>query len=132
MTDHTPLTGQQLDEIEARAAHLHEYGDPTDTRAAGWKMLAGEDVPALIADLRRARGQRRFLLDQIARKDARSGDGDRVLREFLAAADPICGDENDGDWCELEPGHDGNHRADTVEWAAGPAAPAAAGEGDER
>lgn len=37
-------------------------------------------------------------------------------------ADPdICGDENDGDWCELEPGHEGHHRADTVEWAAAPA-----------
>ncbi|MFD5814375.1 hypothetical protein [Streptomyces sp. NPDC127038] len=39
-------------------------------------------------------------------------------------ADPICGDPNDGDWCELEPGHDGHHRADTAEWAADPAAPA--------
>lgn len=40
--------------------------------------------------------------------------------EFLAAAepDPICGDENDGDWCELEPGHKGHHSADTAEWAA--------------
>lgn len=43
-----------------------------------------------------------------------------------AAPDPICGDENDGDWCELEPGHEGHHRADTAEWAQH-AAPAAEG-----
>lgn len=48
-----PLTGQQLDEIDARAAHLHEYGDPTDTRTAGWQDLAGTDVPALLAEVRR-------------------------------------------------------------------------------
>jgi hypothetical protein len=39
-------------------------------------------------------------------------------RAAAAAPDPICGDENDGDWCELEPGHDGHHRADTAEWTA--------------
>lgn len=38
-----------------------------------------------------------------------------------ADIDPICGDENDGDWCELDPGHNGHHRADTAEWAAAPA-----------
>jgi hypothetical protein len=37
-------------------------------------------------------------------------------RLAAAAPDPICGDPNDGDWCELEPGHAGNHRADTAEW----------------
>lgn len=52
-----PITDQQLDldEIEARAAHLHEYGDPTDTRTAGWEELAGTDVPALVAEVRRQR-----------------------------------------------------------------------------
>ncbi|MCZ4602956.1 hypothetical protein O3S80_04045 [Streptomyces sp. Lzd4kr] len=44
-----------------------------------------------------------------------------VDRAAAAAPDPVCGDENDGDWCELEPGHDGHHRADTAEWAASPA-----------
>lgn len=42
--------------------------------------------------------------------------------DFSPAPDPICGDPNDGDWCELEPGHDGHHRADTAEWANTPAA----------
>ncbi|MBW8740736.1 MAG: hypothetical protein JF621_27710 [Streptomyces turgidiscabies] len=52
-----PITDQQLDldEIEARAAHLHEYGDPTDTRTAGWEELAGTDVPALVTEVRRQR-----------------------------------------------------------------------------
>ncbi|MGW1497540.1 hypothetical protein ACWCQW_02930 [Streptomyces mirabilis] len=50
-----PLTGQQLDEIETRAAHLYEYGDPTDTRTAGWEELAGTDVPALLAEVRSLR-----------------------------------------------------------------------------
>jgi hypothetical protein len=53
-----PLTDQQLDEIETRAAHLHEYGDPTDTRTAGWEELARTDVPALIAEIRRLQAER--------------------------------------------------------------------------
>lgn len=47
-----------------------------------------------------------------------------------AAPDPICGDENDGDWCDLEPGHDGDHCAGaTVGW---PAASAVSGAADSR
>ncbi|MFJ8727683.1 hypothetical protein [Streptomyces sp. NPDC093269] len=53
MNDQTPKL--DLDEIEARAAHLHEYGDPTDTGTAGWEELAGTDVPALVAEVRRLR-----------------------------------------------------------------------------
>jgi len=50
MTDQPP-TEQQLDEIETRAAHLHEYVTlPTEA-----DQLAGVDVPLLLADLRRAR-----------------------------------------------------------------------------
>ncbi|MFF7190534.1 hypothetical protein ACFZAR_36185 [Streptomyces sp. NPDC008222] len=41
-----------LDQIEARAAHLYEYGDPTDSRVSGWEMLAGTDVPALVSHIR--------------------------------------------------------------------------------
>jgi hypothetical protein len=33
--------------------------------------------------------------------------------------DDICGDEYDADVCDLEPGHDGDHRADaTLGWPA--------------
>lgn len=115
----SPLTDQQLDEIAGRAAHLHEYV-AVDVEGAqpDFDKLTGEDVPAMLAEVRRLRKQRKFLIDQIAKKDAASGAGDKALRRFLAAPDPICGDENDGDWCELEPGHEGRHRADTVEWAA--------------
>ncbi|MET7944244.1 hypothetical protein [Streptomyces sp. NPDC005302] len=66
MTDRQPI---DLDEIEARAAHLHEYGDPTDTRTAGWEELAGTDVPALLAEVR----QLRFRLAELGEQ----GPGDR-------------------------------------------------------
>jgi hypothetical protein len=43
------------------------------------------DVPALIAELRHVQGQRRYLLGQLAKKDAETGRGDRAaLREFLS------------------------------------------------
>lgn len=49
MTDRAPLAGERLDEIAARAAALYEYGKPDD---AAWEVLAGDDMPALVADLR--------------------------------------------------------------------------------
>lgn len=52
MSQPEPLTEQQLDEIAGRAAHLHEYACQHDGEG---DTLAGEDVPALLADLRRAR-----------------------------------------------------------------------------
>lgn len=53
MTDQTPLTGQQLDDIEARAAHFREYGGlPIDA-----DPIVDEDVPALVAEVRRLRAQ---------------------------------------------------------------------------
>ena len=54
----TPLTDHQLDEIAGRAAGLYEYATGLDT---AWQdeadQLAGTDVPALLADLRRLRTQ---------------------------------------------------------------------------
>lgn len=38
-------------------------------------------------EVKRLRAQRRYLIGQIAKRDARSGDGDRALREFLGADD---------------------------------------------
>ena len=48
-------TGQQLDldEIEGRAAHLYEYAQQHGDGEGD--TLAGEDVPALVAELRRTR-----------------------------------------------------------------------------
>lgn len=52
MTSHTPPTGQQLDEIEARAAGLYEYATGLDDAwQAEADQLAGTDVPALLAAL---------------------------------------------------------------------------------
>jgi hypothetical protein len=48
------LTTQQLDEIETRAASLHEYALLADKPLqADADQLTGKDVPALIAELRR-------------------------------------------------------------------------------
>lgn len=77
----TPPTGQQLDEIETRAAHLHEYACQDDGEG---DTLAGTDVPLLLDEVRRLQDQRRYLIDQLARKDARSGEADEKLREFLS------------------------------------------------
>lgn len=52
----TPPTELELDEIETRAAHLHEYATLTDEPLqADADQLTGTDVPVLVADLRRAR-----------------------------------------------------------------------------
>ncbi|WP_109000816.1 hypothetical protein [Streptomyces rishiriensis] len=59
MTDqHTPLTTQQLDEIEARAARLYERTATIDPNAhPDFGQLTDTDVPALVADLRRSRAE---------------------------------------------------------------------------
>jgi hypothetical protein len=60
----SPLTTQQLDEIETRAASLHEYATLTDEPLqADADQLTGEDVPALIAAVRR-------LTDRVAELEA--------------------------------------------------------------
>ena len=48
----TPPTEQQLDEIETRAAHLHEYACQDDGEG---DTLAGTDVPLLLAEVHRLR-----------------------------------------------------------------------------
>ncbi|MGW5640305.1 hypothetical protein [Streptomyces sp. NPDC003832] len=53
-TQPAPLTDDQLDDIEARAARLYEY----DVRqSAEADVLAGTDVPALLAEVRRQRAE---------------------------------------------------------------------------
>ncbi|MFJ9740864.1 hypothetical protein [Streptomyces sp. NPDC101166] len=136
----TPLTAQQLDEIQARhtaatrgpwgvyqfggdslievAADLKDTGtgytarrtiarfdeepldnDPTHaewTAEEDWAQVqadaefiahAPEDVRTLLAEVRRLQQQRRYLINQLAKRDARSGEADRKVREFLAADD---------------------------------------------
>lgn len=57
---------------------------------AAFVAHASEDVPALLAEIRHLQQQRRVLLASMARKDARTGEGDRDLAEFLVPepADP--------------------------------------------
>ena len=74
-----PLSDDQLADIGIRAAHLYEFV----TLPPEADQLAGRDVPALLAEVRRLQGQRKFLVDQIAKRDAESGAGDRALAEFL-------------------------------------------------
>jgi hypothetical protein len=65
MTDQKPLTEQQLDDIETRAASLWEYATLTDIPLqADADQLTGEDVPALLAEVRRLRVERDAFRDQ--------------------------------------------------------------------
>lgn len=109
-----PLTEQQLDDIEARATaatpgpweehaeygqHFYAYlrgpylrgvgtlnfGDGEDAAADREFVLhARQDVPALLAEIRRLKGQRKYLIGQLAKRDAESGRGDEAVRAFLA------------------------------------------------
>lgn len=52
----TPLTDSKLDEIAGRAASLHEYATLDDAPfQADADQLTGEDVPTLLAEIRRLR-----------------------------------------------------------------------------
>lgn len=60
MTDPKPLTEQQLDDIETLAAHLHEYATTTiEALQQDADRLTGVEVPALIAEVRQLRTERR-------------------------------------------------------------------------
>ncbi|MET7944407.1 hypothetical protein [Streptomyces sp. NPDC005302] len=52
MTDPKPLDTDQLDDIAARAAHLHKYGALTDAPLQeDLDRLTGVEVPALLAEI---------------------------------------------------------------------------------
>lgn len=92
-----PLTDQQLDDIEQRASARR-------TALSGWlncysplseqdalenaEAVLEEDVPALLAEIRHLKGQRKFLFGALTRKDAQSGEADRAVREFLGLEEP--------------------------------------------
>lgn len=50
------LSAERLAEAEDRGAHLYEFGG--DATADEWNRLAGDDVPALVAEIRRLEAQR--------------------------------------------------------------------------
>jgi hypothetical protein len=102
------LTTQQLDEIDTRAAHLFEYVTlPTEA-----DQLAGVDVPALLAEVRRARAEldaeksaHRFTLRQRNNRSTRlthlrglalAGDTEALL---AAAKDTLAASRHDHDGC---------------------------------
>lgn len=61
---------------------------PEQDRAdAEFVAHARTDVPAMADEIRRLRQQRAYLLDQLAKKDARTGAATTALREFLVADD---------------------------------------------
>lgn len=80
-----------------------EEEDWTQVQAdAAFIAHAREDVPALLAEVKRLETQRRFLVEQVRRKDAASGEGNRALAEFLAEHDAQTG----GADFPLRAGHD--------------------------
>lgn len=86
MTDQP--TNQQPTPAEIRLA---QYGERTSTWStatydSGTEKALHEIALGLKAEIDRLRTQRRVLLASIARKDARTGDGDRALAEFLGSA----------------------------------------------
>ena len=107
-----------------------QYVDADGKRSPGFQWSRGPEEPATQAEMDD------FDAEQAVWLKAYRFDHDTALRLARqlaptltyrgqsvadALADDTCGDANDGDWCELEPGHDGNHRADTAEWATRPA-----------
>jgi hypothetical protein len=118
----TPLTEQQLADIESRAKAAtpgpwerhNEYG-PTFFANVTGEYLQGvgdfnfgvgdqaeadeefikhaqQDVTALAAQVRRLQGQRQYLLTQLAKRDAETGRGDQALRAFLTDPDAVPAD----------------------------------------
>lgn len=49
---------------------------------------ARENVPALLAEIARLTAQRKYLIGQLAQRDAESGRGDEAVRKFLAGEQP--------------------------------------------
>ncbi|OXS35413.1 hypothetical protein [Streptomyces sp. XY006] len=112
-TDHAPLTEQQIADIDARASAATDgpweryekygpdffactsgsylrgvgtfnFGDGTDADAdEEFVKHAVQDVRALLGEIRRLKAQRKYLITQLAKRDAESGAGDRALAEFL-------------------------------------------------
>ncbi|AVH59944.1 MULTISPECIES: hypothetical protein [Streptomyces] len=75
MTDRTPLTEQQLDSYAELAITAEHDGIQVDPAV----------VTRLVDEVRRLQFQCRYLIGQLAKRDAASGRGDRAVREFLTA-----------------------------------------------
>lgn len=73
----TPLTDQQLDDIDAVVRNAALIGADIDPATAA----------ALLAEIVRLKQQRKYLITQLAKRDAESGRGEAALREFLAGGE---------------------------------------------
>lgn len=71
-----PITEEQLDQYAELAITADHDGVKVNPAV----------VAALVDEVRRLRFQQRFLLRQLAKRDAASGRGDQALREFLGGA----------------------------------------------
>lgn len=54
-----------------------------DRADAEFVAAARSDVPALLAEVRRLKGQRKYLIAQLAKRDAETGRADQAVAEFL-------------------------------------------------
>lgn len=82
-----PNTDNQPIDLNAVAAALAAYRKSHDHPAAFACCTAhavADHTDALVAYARRLEQQRKFLIDQLAQRDAETGRGDKALREFLA------------------------------------------------
>jgi hypothetical protein len=79
------------DRLTPAEIRLAQYGERTKTWSTathdnGTEKALHEIALGLKEEIDRLRTQRRYLIDQLAKKDAASGEGDRALREFLGDA----------------------------------------------
>lgn len=79
----SPISEQQLDQYAELAITAEHDGIKVNPAV----------VTALVDEVRRLQYQRRYLLGQIAKKDAASGAGDRALRKFLAGEEQRTAEE---------------------------------------
>jgi hypothetical protein len=102
----TALTAQQLDDIQTRANAAtvcpeaeangrmdgqHTWGGSSFThiqcelcRFTRPRGERAEETALLLDEIRRLKTQRKYLLAQLAKRDAETGRADKALREFLA------------------------------------------------
>lgn len=81
----SPLTDTQLDEYAIAAIHADHAGTQMDPAI----------VTTLVDDVRRLRQQQRFLIDQLRRKGAASGETERRLHEFLTGDTGDTGEDDE-------------------------------------
>lgn len=75
------LSVERLAEIEERGAHLYEFGG--DVSVDEWNRLAGDDVPALVAEVRRLLAERQSTNESLddAVQELRTPYAERARRE---------------------------------------------------